>query len=817
MDHHPEGMVLNAQRIEFSSFQDMAAHLDRWAGSSLTGPEAWSDALISSAHWLDYSARNQVLLASYGVDGPVAGSETWRLVPSTIEGRPCAVRAGEHGYPVRVPITTQSTEPDPYLGGHRPTRAAVERWEWRPVFSVGQLARRPGPDALVPRDLPADFSGADAPEEYLVAVRKVATTTVRGRLPRSKDPEAILGDAASRLPRSAKRPELEPVLRGQVAWLVADRVGLPPGAIPSFDPGPLPARERWERLQDVLEPARKLTAALGVVTGVDLCASPLPRMEVVDDRVVPAGRRHRLPAASFDRLPVGVWVEVGPYSPDEWAGRGEMGAGRGAYLRLNQSAYLVAVETGSEAAWRLEDVGSRTGHGQLTRGTASTLADAQFDAVATVRSRYPVLSPTGDRPLAARLGGDAGWQPMPGDGDSSAQMRRLDDHTTLYAIPAPGGRWMPAIAAADDTMRRLSSVPTLDAARESAERAGHRASRAAAARSPVQIDAAVAELAASDDYSRRNLQAVVGKRLLPVDRELVAAADAPTLVELLGQAGVTPASTVAVLRSENLDANDVAPLLPSLGVPIPDGIRVLHERWGLDRTDAAGLLDATGTEMREAGCTPVEIMASRPRDVLRTLPDDPHLWELAAGTMATAGHSSAQVAAHLVAHAPTADSFAAGLTTITSDPTEGLGLAAHYLASAQNLAAASERYGLSPAETATILADTGAPADLLVETLWHRCDHDMDAATQLAVDTGHVDASAISRTAEGIGITALAMRGITPGNKDQTRPVDVNDADALLAALPDPVPSASTFDPARLEELVESRTVPGRHLSGAQP
>ena len=285
----------------------------------------------------------------------------------------------------------------------------------------------------------------------------------------------------------------------------------------------------------------------------------------------------------------------------------------------------------------------------------------------------------------------------------------------------------------------------------------------------------------------------------------------------MGQAGATPASTVAVLHAEKLDATEVAPLLPTIGVPIADGIRVLHERWGLDRIDAADLLDATATEMRQAGCTPVEIMASRPRDVLRNLTDDPHLWELAAGTMATAGHSSAQVAAHLVAHAPTADSFAAGLTTITSDPTEGLGLAAHYLASAQNLAAASERYGLSPAQTATVLADTGAPADLLVETLWHRCDHDMDAAIQLAVDTGHVDRSVVDRTADGLGVTSAVLRGITPGVGGQTWVVDVNDANALLAALPDPVPSTSGFDPARLEELVESRTVPGRHLSGAQP
>ena len=51
------------------------------------------------------------------------------VVPSTNANRECAVRAGEHGFPVRVPITTSGVEPDPYLGGKRPTRAAVERWE----------------------------------------------------------------------------------------------------------------------------------------------------------------------------------------------------------------------------------------------------------------------------------------------------------------------------------------------------------------------------------------------------------------------------------------------------------------------------------------------------------------------------------------------------------------------------------------------------------------------------------------------------------------------------------------------------------------
>ena len=152
-------MAHNGQRIEFPTLQAMTTHLDRWAATSLTSPEQWEDALAGTRSWLDYSARNQVLLASYGIDGPVAGPETWRLVPSTTEGRGCAIRAGEHGYPVRVPITSDGTEPDPYLGGHRPTRAAVERWEWRPVFETAQLARRPAPGALSQSSFPSTSAG----------------------------------------------------------------------------------------------------------------------------------------------------------------------------------------------------------------------------------------------------------------------------------------------------------------------------------------------------------------------------------------------------------------------------------------------------------------------------------------------------------------------------------------------------------------------------------------------------------------------------------------------------------------------------------
>lgn len=786
-------MAVNRERIEFATFNDMAAHLDRWAANSLGAPEAWQDALAGSQAWLDYSARNQVLLASYGADGPVAGPETWRLVPSTTEGRACAVRAGEHGYPVRVPVTANATEPDPYLGGHRPTRAAVQRWEWRPVFSIAQLARKPAPDALIPTELPTRLTGADADDAFLAAVRKVAKATVRGRLPRSDDAHRVLAEAAGRLKRSSKRPDLDPELRGQVAWLVADRVGLASSdRPPEFDPSSLKPRERWERLQDVLEPARKLTAALGVAVGVDLVASPLPRMEIVDDRVVPAGRRHRLPAASLEQLPVGQWVTVGPYTTAEWAARGEHGSGQGAYLRLNKTAYLVGVETGDGAGWRLEDVATRTGHGLLATGTAASLDQARADAIGAVRDRYPALTATptdATTPLVgvSPAGTAGGWELMPGPGRGSAELCRLDDRITLYAMPGPGGRWQPAIhTTATGVLERLPLQASIGDARDTAELAGRNARRAAEIANPARGDTALAAYADGGHYDRRELAALIGHRLDPADSQRVPTAQPDELVELLGAAGFSPATTVAVLAAEQVDPSTVAALLPTVGVPMPDAIRVLHDRWDLPRVEAAEVLGATAGDMREAGCTPVEIMAARPRDVLRSLPAEPHLWELAAGTMATAGHSTSVVARHLVAHAPTPDAFAAGLAVV-ADPADGLAVAARSNAHPDQLAAASEVYGLSPADTATALAGITSP-DALLDTLRVRCDGDIGAAAAIATSAGvtqpDIDAwlhptppSPVSPIRSGIDLDTVALLAALPppGPAFETDPIHLLD------------------------------------------
>lgn len=700
-----------------------------------------------------------------------------------VTGQPLSAASGQNL------VAAHRVEPDPFVGGVRSTRAAVERWEWRPVFEVAQLARRPAPGVLAPSGLPEALVGADAGDEFLAVARRVGSATVRGRLPRSSDPERVLADAAGRLRRSSKRPELDAVLRSQVAWMVADRVGLASAdRPPSFDPSGLAPRERWERLQDVLDPARRLTAALGVKVGVDLTASPLPRMEVVDDRVVPAGRHHRLPRASFEQLPVGRWVSVGPYTEAEWAARGEVGSGRGAFLRLNASAYVVAVDHGDAAAWRLEDVAARTGHGQLAAGSSVSLKSAQADAVAALADRYPVLAP-GSSVVADNetvpVTGHSEWRAMPGEGRSAAELRHLDDDVTVYAIPGPGGRWMPAVHhGPSGSMERLASTRTIDEARTAAELAGHRTIRAMTLTTPTSFDAAIAALAAGAEYSRSELVVAAGPRLEPQDRERLATAEPPELVELLGEAGVSAASTVAVLDAERVDPQVAAGLLPTVGVPISDGIRVLHERWEVPRATAATWLGATAVEMRDAGCSAAEVVALRPVEVLRSLPDDADLWRLAAATM-TSGHPPSVVAGHLVSHAPSLDAFASGLSAGIEDPSAGLGVAAVRGANGEQLSAASEAYGLSPKAAAVALMDAGAEPSVVLDMVSARCEHDLDAVTEVVGGVG-IDAASIDRWLHPAPtVTSLAAA------------LDGDDAAALLAALPTPS-ALSELDPAKV-------------------
>jgi len=65
-------MVVVGRPIRFDEDdpRPMLRHLDGWARRSLSSPEAWGSTLERCGQWADYSARNQVLLASTGSPAP---------------------------------------------------------------------------------------------------------------------------------------------------------------------------------------------------------------------------------------------------------------------------------------------------------------------------------------------------------------------------------------------------------------------------------------------------------------------------------------------------------------------------------------------------------------------------------------------------------------------------------------------------------------------------------------------------------------------------------------------------------------------------
>lgn len=243
----------------------------------------------------------------------------------------------------------------------------------------------------------------------------------------------------------------------------------------------------------------------------------------------------------------------------------------------------------------------------------------------------------------------------------------------------------------------------------------------------MQFDRVVAHFADDINYSRSRLHELVEPMLTNVEHDQFVGANHSELASMLGAAGVTAATTVAVLAADGCPTETAAQLLPMLGVPMPSAIRALDARWSVPLIEAARLVGATGAEMREAGCSAADILALRPESILNNLPGDPHLWELAAGTMSTNGTEPVVVVSHLVAHAPTAEAFAAGVVAAIDDPTMGIGVAARLRAQPEQLAATSERYGLSPADTAAILRSEQVPTSQAIATIGFRCEFDDNA------------------------------------------------------------------------------------------
>ena len=636
-------MVVIARPIVFdeNSLGPMYRHLDRWAAEQLTTPESWGSMVERCAQWVDYSPRNQVLLASYGVVGPVAGTSTWQRVPSTEDGRPCAPRAGEHGLPVRVPVTAEGTTASQRtrLPARSGTLAAGYRWDL--VYAQEQLARHPARDALVPVAVPALRPG-----QWNDVVRHAARP-ILGKTPRKVDnPEQQLTVMAAKAPLPAGRPPLgDPALLAHVVSSVTSRMGLPTGPTPPFDPTPLSPRERWQTLVDVRASTDRVLAAVSNSLRVDLRASPLPRVDASDDREVAPHRRNYLSPADVRGLPLGVWVESGPYSRAEWLSRGVAGAaGRASHLRVNDRSYLAVYEARSGAMWRLETVGRGRHQGLVAEGTSDSFDQAKADVRAALRDRYPDVAAAVDASPAAAVSPQQGWMPLAGGRDERTQVRVFDDRVSAMVSPGPGGRWETWVST-DNKATQGQLVATADDARMVAEAMGHGALMALAAQAPDRANTMVADMADAGTLTRPDLDRLIGSRLSGADRETLSSPDASPaeLADVLGGTGVLgPATVVAVLHHEGVDAATVAGLIPAIGLPVADAIRELHDRWGMDRLVAGTHLSATPAELRAAGATTVEMLQAAPREVLRQLDTREHTWQVAGMSLREAGLSTAE-------------------------------------------------------------------------------------------------------------------------------------------------------------------------------
>ena len=540
---------------------------------------------------------------------------------------------------------------------------------------------------------------------------------------------------ASKVPHGTDRSKLTETLAQQAGWLVADRVGKADGPLPTYDPSGLMSRERWQSAVDVRHSAGTVLEAVSSALGVELTRSPLPRHELVEDQQVAAGRRNYLAPADLRGLPLGVWVEAGPYKRAEWLTRGVAGAaGVGAFMRVNDRSYLAAYETSRGAIWRLETTGRGAHLGLVGEGQSDSLATAKRDVTAALAERFPEASLALEGVNLGRVASTRfGWAPLPEGRDDRTQQRVFDDHVTAMVSPGPGGRWQTWITV-DSAQRQGPLTADQGTARTVADGMARGALMELAATSPHRANDMVTALATGDaEWNRSDLVTIIGHRLTDHDRNDLATTAEPTrLVELMSSAGVLEPSTMLhVLHAEQVDLDTALPIAATIGLPIPETIRLLHDGWDADRLTVGQALDATVDELRTAGCSTVEMLAVAPREALRHLDQREHTWEVVAPTLVEAGYSVTEAVGHLAAHAPTPETFAVGVVTLIDTPIEAFAISGQR-ASADDLVALSECYGLDHIETAGVVAAACVPVEKAVQVIAARSDGDHDVTASLS-------------------------------------------------------------------------------------
>jgi hypothetical protein len=464
--------------------------------------------------------------------------------------------------------------------------------------------------------------------------------------------------------------------------------------------------------------------------------------------------------------------------------RGVPGAnGVAAFLRVNDRSYLAAYETRGGAKWRLETTGRGAHRGIVGEGEAEDLATAKQAVSEALAERFPEAARSVESTVAGRVLSPAfGWVALPGGRDDRTQQRTFDDRVTAMVSPGPGGRWQTWVSV--DGSQRQGPLASTDAdARTVADGLARGALMELAAVSPARANAMVRDLASDDQHwNRAEFVALVGHRLTDDDRqELETTNDPERLVQLMNDVGVlAPPTILSVLRAEQVGLDTAIDLVPALGMAIPDAIRQLRRDWDADRLDVGNRLGATTEELREAGCTATEMLAVSPREELRRLDAREQTWVHVGPSLLEAGYTVAEAVTHLAAHAPNPDTFAAGVTSIVERPVDAFALAAKR-AQPEDFVSLSERYELSPAETAVVLADAGVAMDKAVFTLALRCGDEPDLVAELACD--HLGV--------GPSLTSLILDGeyLAPVVPIRPATIDITDTASLIAAIGPPVRS----------------------------
>jgi len=280
-------------------------------------------------------------------------------------------------------------------------------------------------------------------------------------------------------------------------------------------------------------------------------------------------------------------------------------------------AYVVAVENGTEAAWRLEDIAERTGHDLLAAGDARAWNRPRGRGRGAGRALPALYTPTAtpppdpDAPTRRASRGARRVEPGSGEGTSAAIQRRLDDQVVVYASRGPAAGGCPRCTTASGS--RISPTPEPSGSQERRELAG-RAPYAISPSAPRPTATPRSPRSRSVRITPRRTRRPRRGRAPRRRREQLADEHATpeTIVEVLHAAGCTPATAVQVLRARRSTPATWPGCCPPSACPWTTPSASCTKAG---RCPPSGRRSprATAAEMRAAGCTPGRSWPPGPR------------------------------------------------------------------------------------------------------------------------------------------------------------------------------------------------------------